>query len=278
MKYIEFTFFEVPDKARENILAELSLLDMNGIEEGDDVIHVFFEEASFPESKCKLIAEQYNLKYDQKIIEEENWNETWENNFQPLIIDGYCSVRAHFHPAPSSILYDIIITPKMSFGTGHHATTDLMITMMRVIDFKEKTVFDYGTGTGILAILAKKSGAASIFAIDIDKWSVENAKENFQFNDADDIELAQGTLEQVSGSFDIILANINRNVLTESMKGLHDLLKPDGQLLLSGILLTDQEIIEHAAFENGFKLIKSDNKNNWMAMLFHKPNPDAHVL
>ena len=278
MKYIQFSFYDIKDQDNELLLAQLSLLDINGIEEGEDAIHVFFEQDAFPEEKCIEIATQFKLRYEQKVINEENWNETWEKNFQPLIIDGYCGVRAHFHPQAKDVLYDIIITPKMSFGTGHHATTELMITMMREIDFKQKYVFDYGTGTGILAVLAKKLGASAVFAIDIDKWSVENAAENFQLNDSSDIELRQGTLDQVKGSFEIILANINRNVLTESMKGLHALLKPDGQLLLSGILLDDQEIIEQSALANGFSLIKFKSKNNWMAMLFHKPNPDAHVL
>ena len=278
MKYIQFTLLNVPEAIKELILAQLSLLEINGIEELQGNIHVFFEEEAFPEAICKDLAKQYHLEMEHRVIEEENWNEAWEKNFQPLIIDGFCSVRAYFHPKPEGVLYDIIITPKMSFGTGHHATTELMITMMRQMDFKDQKVFDYGTGTGILAILAEKLGAASVFAIDIDHWSVENAAENFEFNEAKNISLAQGTIDVVEDHYDVILANINRIVLVESMTQLHHLLIPNGHLLLSGIMLEDKEIIEQSALDNGFTLLKTSNKRNWMTMLFHKSKPDAHVL
>lgn len=278
MKYIQFSFLNVPEQNRELLLAQLSLLTITGMEEQEGNIHVFFEEMEFAEAICTDLAKQYQVATNIKLIEEENWNETWEQNFQPLVIDGFCSVRAYFHPQPKDVLYDLIITPKMSFGTGHHATTELMITMMKSLNLKEQKVFDYGTGTGILAILAEKLGAKSVFAIDIDKWSVENAMENFKFNNTKNSTIAQGMINKVNDRFNVILANINRTVLVESMAQLRSLLEPNGLLLLSGILLEDQDVIEQSALSNGFILQETKKKNNWMAMLFHKEQPNAHVL
>jgi len=279
MSHIQFLFIKVPEAQKELLIAQLSLLDFNGIEEVDEDISVFFVADKFPIESCVAIAASFDLRYEVSTIEEVNWNEEWEKNFQPLLIDGFCSIRAHFHPQPEEALYDIIITPKMSFGTGHHATTALMISMMRTLDFGERSVFDYGTGTGILAILAEKLGAASVFAIDIDKWSVENAAENFQFNSSKNIKLKQGTLQDIQAvPFDIILANINRSVLLDSMTGLHGLLVPKGLLLLSGILDEDRALIERNALDRGFVLLQSNSKNNWSAMLFQRHGPDAYLL
>jgi ribosomal protein L11 methyltransferase len=198
-------------------------------------------------------------------IPEQNWNAVWESNFEPVVVDDFCAVRADFHQPIKNVQHEIIITPKMSFGTGHHATTYMMIEQMSNIDFTKKRVFDFGTGTGILAILAQKLGAASITASDNDEWSIENAEENFQKNDVHSIILYRSSAIP-KDSFDIILANINRNVLSEYASALVNILSPNGVLLVSGILKEDEKIIV-AAF-NILQPIKVQQNKNWVSILF----------
>jgi ribosomal protein L11 methyltransferase len=198
-------------------------------------------------------------------IPEQNWNAVWESNFEPVVVDDFCAIRADFHQPIKNVQHEIIITPKMSFGTGHHATTYMMIEQMSNINFTKKRVFDFGTGTGILAILAQKLGAASITAIDNDEWSIENAKENFQKNDVHSITLYRSSA-MPKDSFDIILANINRNVLNEYASALVSILSPKGVLLVSGILKEDERVIV-AAF-NILQPIKVQQNKNWISILF----------
>jgi len=206
---------------------------------------------------------------------EQNWNATWESNFEPVVIEGFCSVRADFHAPIAGVQYDIRITPKMSFGTGHHATTRLMMTQMEDLDFKHKSVFDYGSGTGILAILAEMLGATQVDAVDIDEWSYENGLENVTTNQCKHITVAQGDINWVKPGtkYDIILANINRHILLESMAQLNNLLLADGHLLLSGILkLQDTHIIVEKAKSCGFEMLRQTEDNGWTAILFKKVN------
>ena len=206
------------------------------------------------------------------MIPETNWNASWESNFPPIIMDDFCSIRADFHPRPENVTFDILITPKMSFGTGHHATTSMMIQFMKELNFQNKRVFDYGTGTGILAILAHFLGAKEIHAIDIDKWSVENARENFERNNCSDILLELGELSLIQNNqpYDIILANINRNVLLDSMERLAELLSDKGKLLLSGILIEDKEIIKQTAATVKLQCLNEKNQGQWSSILFEK--------
>lgn len=218
---------------------------------------------------------QTNIPFVLSEEAEQNWNATWESNFEPVVIEGFCSVRADFHDPIPGVQYDIRITPKMSFGTGHHATTRLMMTQMKDLDFKNKSVFDYGSGTGILAILAEMLGATHVDAIDIDEWSYENGLENVTTNQCKHIVVAQGDINWVKPGtkYDIILANINRHILLESMAQLDSLLHADGQLLLSGILkLQDTNIIVEKAKFCGFKMLRQTEDNGWTAILFEKVN------
>ncbi len=253
-------------------MALLSTLNFTGFEETEEAVIAYTEEAEYDEQGLQEIAEGLQLPFQKEVLAQRNWNEEWEKNFEPVIIDGFCSVRADFHPQPANVAYDIVITPKMSFGTGHHATTALMMTFMRELDFNQKQVFDFGTGTGILAILAEMLGADQVFAIDNDEWSFENAQENCIRNKTGKIIVQQATADDIpeSTQFDIILANINRHILLAYMDKMASLLKDRGVLLLSGILPEDVDIISAAAATAGFIYQKERTERNWVCMQFSR--------
>jgi ribosomal protein L11 methyltransferase len=206
----------------------------------------------------------------KEVIAPRNWNAEWEQNFQPVIIDGFCGIRAHFHAPLNNVQHEIIITPKMSFGTGHHATTYLMIQSMEQFDFKEKNVLDFGTGTGVLAILAERLGAATITAIDNDEWSITNAEENIALNHCSNITLSQADSLQMSTEFDTILANINKHVLIANMGGIKQHLTQGGVVIMSGLLTGDRPDIEKCAINNGLTVMDCKIKGDWMCLLFKK--------
>jgi ribosomal protein L11 methyltransferase len=238
-------------------------LEAIGFEQTDTHLLAYFEKDNFKSYEVNNLVKEFTFNITS--IPEQNWNAVWESNFEPVVVDDFCAIRADFHQPIKNVQHEIIITPKMSFGTGHHATTYMMIEQMSNIDFTKKRVFDFGTGTGILAILAQKLGAASITAIDNDEWSIENAKENFQKNDAHSITLYRSSA-MPKDSFDIILANINRNVLNEYASALVSILSPKGVLLVSGILKEDERVIV-AAF-NILQPIKVQQNKNWISILF----------
>ncbi|MBI3235574.1 MAG: 50S ribosomal protein L11 methyltransferase, partial [Bacteroidetes bacterium] len=205
-------------------------------------------------------------------IAPQNWNADWEASFQPVTIESSIYIRAPFHEAVPNIQYDLVIQPKMSFGTGHHDTTASVMEMMLKLNFNNKTVFDYGCGTGILSVLASKMGAKSIFANDIDDWAFENVAENLELNHIENVDYKQGDISLVNEHiYDIILANINRNVLLDSMENMSKLLNSGGQLLMSGFYIEDIEIINEAAVNYGLKqLSKQSTDRNWTVMLYEK--------
>jgi ribosomal protein L11 methyltransferase len=225
----------------------------------------YFSENDFDSGAIKKILEGYD--YELTDIEERNWNKVWETNFDPVRVEDFCLVRAEFHEPSDSVEYEIIITPKMSFGTGHHATTYMMMMQMREMDFQNKSVFDFGTGTGLLAILAERLGAESVVAIDVDDWSIENAKENLDRNGCQKIAVSKSSLvpDQI---FDIILANINRNVILDNVQSIVRSTKPGGHVLLSGLLETDETEIVEAAKKEGLQLKKQLLRNGWISLLF----------
>jgi ribosomal protein L11 methyltransferase len=270
MNHIKLNFGIADQEKKETLMAMLSALDFIGFEETEDGLLAYLEEPAYHEEEIKNIADQFQISFQKEVVGKRNWNEEWEKNFEPVIIDGFCSVRAYFHPKPDNVEYDIVITPKMSFGTGHHATTALMMEFMRSVDFKDKEVFDFGTGTGILAILAEFLGAASVLAIDNDDWSVENAIENCERNDAHKIKIQLATADDLEAGlqFDIILANINRHILLEYMDRMAMQLKPGGTLLLSGILPEDIIMVHTAAEQSGFVYQQEKIMNNWACMQF----------
>jgi len=270
MNHIKLSFGISDQEQRETLMAMLSVLNFIGFEEKEDALDAYMDEADYVAEEVQAITMPMNINYQTELIAMRNWNEEWEKNFEPVIIDGFCSVRADFHSKPEGVEYDIVITPKMSFGTGHHATTALMMEFMRGLDFKGKCVFDFGTGTGILAILAEMLGAASILAIDNDEWSVTNSIENAARNNATRIEIRQATADDLEPGlqFDIILANINRHILLAYMHTMASQLKAAGTLLLSGILPEDISMVREAAEAAGFIYGQEKIMNNWVCMQF----------
>jgi len=250
---------------QEELIAMFDDYSATGFEQTDDKLMAYFVEDGFIEDEVVKILEGYNYTISE--IEETNWNEEWERNFHPVIVDDFCAVRAHFHEPISNVKHEIIITPKMSFGTGHHATTYMMMEQMKDLHFTNKKVFDFGTGTGILAIVAKKLGAATITAIDIDEWSIENAKENFERNNCSMIDVHLSTTIP-SQQFDIIVANINRNVILQYLPQLKEALMPEGRLLLSGLLVQDEKDIRNAGHSHNLKLKKIKERSGWVSLLF----------
>jgi ribosomal protein L11 methyltransferase len=250
---------------QEELIALLSDLPVNGFEETSDRLIAWFPEEGFDEKLAADILQGYD--YQAETVNEKNWNEEWEKNFKPVVVGNFCTVRASFHPPVQNTKHEIIITPKMSFGTGHHATTWMMIDQMQNIDFNGKDVFDFGTGTGILAILAEKLGAASVTAIDVDDWSVKNALENLSENNCKRISVTESTVLP-GAAFDVILANINRNVILQYMDGLRKICRPNAIILFSGLLRTDEDVVREAAASAGFKLINRLEKDNWISLVF----------
>jgi ribosomal protein L11 methyltransferase len=265
-RFIEIEFIDINTAVNELLIASLEE-SSTGFEEGENFLKAYFDEDDFNENAIIELAGENKLRYKKKIIEKTNWNKVWESNFQPVIVDDFAAVRADFHQPITTVLHEIIITPKMSFGTGHHATTYMMMEQMKDIDFTNKTVFDFGTGTGILAILAEKLGASSIVAIDVDGWSIENTKENIEKNHCAKIEVSLSSVIPTQ-QFEIILANINRNVILDYLPQLKKAIVPKGYILLSGLLATDEQDIVKACEALNWQLLKQKQKNNWISLLF----------
>ena len=267
--YTEVLFENLNQETNDLLIANLQEM-AEGFEEENHNLKVIFLQEHFNEEAIAEIASLYQLTYTQKEIAPENWNAMWESNFSPVIVDDFVGIRADFHEPVTNVQHEIIITPKMSFGTGHHATTHLMMQQMGKINFRNQSVFDFGTGTGVLAILAHKLGAQSVAANDIDDWSIENARENFERNGIHTIDLFKSDSGAANKNFDIILANINRNVLLDNMQILSDQLSNGGTLVLSGILEEDISAIVDCSSSNGLDLREKSAKNNWVCLLFEK--------
>lgn len=251
---------------QEELIAFFDDYHPSGFEQTDETLKAYFDEKDFEETEIQRILEGYD--YSRNTVDEQNWNHVWEQNFQPVTVEQFCAVRAHFHAPITNVEHEIVITPKMSFGTGHHATTYMMMQQMQKINFKNKTVFDFGTGTGILAILAEKRGAAKITAIDVDDWSIENARENFERNGCQNISVSL-TSNLPPQQFDVVLANINRNVILAYMEPLGKMVS-DGLILFSGLLVDDEAAVTTAAEEQQFRLMRKEERLGWVSLLFEK--------
>jgi ribosomal protein L11 methyltransferase len=267
MKYIQIQI-EANEFQQEELIALLDDYGANGFEQTDDILTAYFEETEFAAGAIFKLLEGF--RYHVTNLEEQNWNAVWEQNFQPVVVDDFCSVRAHFHEPVGNVKHEILITPKMSFGTGHHATTYMMMQQMRDMDFAGKKVFDFGTGTGILSILARKLGASAITAIDVDDWSIENAIENFERNNCNDVSIKLTSFIPAI-QVDIILANINRNVILAYMEQLVNTILPGGFILFSGLLVADEEAIRNSAETQGLKAGKRLERQGWLSILCTKP-------
>lgn len=251
---------------QEALIAFLEDYRATGFEQTDETLVAWFEEGFAKEEVLKIL-EGYSFQLTE--VEGRNWNEEWERNFQPVRVDHFVAVRAHFHPPIRNVELEIIITPKMSFGTGHHATTYLMMRQMRSMDFTGKNVFDFGTGTGILSILAEKRGAQKITAIDVDDWSIENATENFERNGCTKIDVSLSS-QIPQQPFDVILANINRNVILEYMPQLAKALSPGASVLFSGLLVADEDAVKFAAQNFDLYVKSRQEEGEWISLLFVK--------
>lgn len=262
---------------RDLIIAVLDDAGYDSVMETDEGLNAYILSSRFDEKWISQLTGQFNLdkkNISWKELEEKNWNTEWENNFDPIVVDDLCIVRAPFHePAGEKFKYELIIQPKMSFGTGHHATTYLMIkSQIRHMDHNAMKVLDAGCGTAILAVMAEKLGAQKIIAYDIDEWSVENAPENVELNDCRNVETLQGTIAQLSldKNFDIILANINKNVLLEEISAYVGHLNENGKLLLSGFFKEDIADLDEKALNMGLTKIREDYKDGWACILYKK--------
>lgn len=267
-QYTQITFQPVSPEQQEILIAQLADAGFEGFEESDDSLHAFIISGQYDAVLLQEMAAQHHVTFTEKQVAEENWNQNWESSFDPVIVDDFAGIRAGFHEPIQGVAHEIVITPKMSFGTGHHATTHMMVQAMRDISFSGKTVFDFGTGTGILAILAEKLGASAVTAIDNDDWSITNAAENLERNHCSRIHLGKAEALPAGQAFDIILANINKNVILGHFDSLQLQLAKNGTLVLSGLLETDETDIQAKARQFGLIEGEKKSRNNWICLIF----------
>lgn len=254
------------------LVAELGSVGFESFTENEDGVIAFIQEADWKESLLNdiqiLESDEVGFSYEVEEIEQVNWNKEWENNFEPIVVENEVSIRAPFHSNPN-LKYDIIIEPKMSFGTGHHETTYLMIKHLMALDLTGKKVLDMGCGTGILAIFAEFKGAEQIDAIDIDAWCYENSVENVERNHCQNIKVYEGDASMLKGkAYDVIIANINRNILLNDIAVYAECLNANGELYLSGFYTEDVPQINEAAEKNGLVLSVKYERNNWVGLKF----------
>lgn len=256
----------------DTLTALLDLEGMQGSEEREGLLLAYFIPQHYDREAVQKIAGEWAKWESEHVIAEQNWNAEWESNFPPIRVNDKVYVRAHFHTPAPEVEYDLLITPKMSFGTGHHETTRMMLEFLSEADCRERHVLDFGCGTGVLAILASRMGAAACVATDNDPWCVDNTGENARVNDCRNIKASNDTLNAVQGPFDLILANINLNVLLENLPRLSELLKPDGHFYLSGILQNDLPVMENALRRQGFGKKWVKTMGQWAAIHSKKSN------
>ena len=271
--YIGYTFKVKPVQSGSEILiAELGYAGFESFVETLDGVIAYIQQSehfdSILESINILKSEEFEITYTFEIIMQTNWNAEWEKSFNPIVVGDQCAIRAPFHD-PFDVKYDIIIEPKMSFGTGHHETTHMMIEHILASDFTNKSVLDMGCGTGVLAILSKKNGAEVVEAIDIDNWCYLNSLENILRNDCAEISVLQGDASLLKGKrFDVIIANINRNILLKDLSTYAACLDENGSLFLSGFYDLDCELIESSCLKLGLKFETKRIRNSWVALKF----------
>lgn len=268
--YMKLRIQTSDNETKELLIALLAAQGYEGFSEEEAALEAFIPLNAFNEGAMQEMLSPLSTPYTKEIIQPQNWNAIWEQSFEPVVIPGFATIRASFHPAREDAAYDIVITPKMSFGTGHHATTLQMMQLMQNIDMKGKRVFDFGTGTGVLAILAEKMGAAEVLAIDYDAWSIENTLENIQRNGCERIRAVQQDQPPGDAQFAIVLANITRSTLLEYMASIAACMKPGAMLLVSGFYTNENHLLEAAAADHGLMTKKHSSIDNWSAIQFIK--------
>ncbi len=273
--YIEYNFTVSPkEPATEILIAELGLAGFESFVENENGVIAYIQKDDWNAEVLKgifiLTSDEFSIEYEHKEIEQTNWNAEWEKNFQPIQVDDLVSIRAPFHKNPN-LKYDIVIEPKMSFGTGHHETTHIMVQHLLQLELENKKVLDMGCGTGILAIFAEMRGANPTDAIDIDNWCYQNSLENVERNNCHHISVFEGDSSLlVNKKYDLIIANINRNILLMDIKIYTGCLNDNGILLLSGFYQDDIPMIDQEVSKYGLKLETVIERNNWVAMKYVK--------
>jgi ribosomal protein L11 methyltransferase len=273
--YIEYNFTVYPkEPTTEILIAELGLAGFESFVENENGVTAYIQKDDWNAEVLKgifiLTSDEFSIEYEQKEIEQTNWNAEWEKNFQPIQVDDLVSIRAPFHKNPN-LKYDIVIEPKMSFGTGHHETTHMMVQHLLQLGLENKKVLDMGCGTGILAIFAEMRGANPTDAIDIDNWCYQNSLENVERNNCHHISVFEGDSSLlVNKKYDLIIANINRNILLMDIRIYAGCLNDNGILLLSGFYQDDIPMIDQEVSKYGLKLETVIERNNWVALKYVK--------
>ena len=271
--YIGYDFIVSPlQPATEILIAELGYVGFDSFVESEKGVTAYIQKdkwnAFILDDINILSSKEFEITFEFNEIEQTNWNEEWEKNFEPIVVDNQVTVRAPFHDKPTT-KYDLVIEPKMSFGTGHHETTYMMIQHILKNDFKNKSVLDMGCGTGVLAILAEKVGANELDAIDIDNWSYVNSLENVERNNCEKVSVYEGDVKLLDGNnYDIIIANINRNILLADIPRYTKCLNKNGTLFLSGFYKEDIQMIESKCNEDMLKLEEIIERGQWVSLKF----------
>jgi ribosomal protein L11 methyltransferase len=278
MRYIEINCSIHPvETGNEIAVAMLADMGCDSFVETENGILAYIQKEIFDEHELNTLFSgmsdcHFTVSYLWKEIEEQNWNTVWESNYDPVLIDGKCYIRAPFHSCRKEVEYEIVIEPKMSFGTAHHPTTSQMISYILEENCKDKTVLDMGSGTGVLAILAVMRGAKTATAIDNDEWAYENCLENVEKNAVSNIEVILGNADNITKKYDIVLANINRNILLQDMEKYVDALNENGILLLSGFYPDDLSVLKDESGKYNLVFDSCKEKENWVAVKFRKFN------
>ncbi len=273
--YLEYNFEVTPkEPGTEILIAQLGFAGFESFVENEMGLTAYIQKQDWVptilDDVTILLSDEFMISVRHKEVVQTNWNEAWEKNFNPIQVNNLVSIRAPFHKNPS-LQYDIVIEPKMSFGTGHHETTHMMIQHLLELDVRNKKVLDMGCGTGILAIFAEMKGAKSIDAIDIDSWCYKNSLENIQRNNCHHISVYEGNASLLKEQkYDIIIANINRNILLTDLVTYIACLSEKGQLLLSGFYQEDISIIDQEVVRYGLTFVKKTERNNWVALKYLK--------
>lgn len=270
MRYYEYDFALAEPEARERLIALLSMEGFEGFEEEGDGLLAYIPVDQVDETVLDQVLLHFpDLSYVRVELDDVNWNEKWENGFEPVIVEDFAAVRANFHRPVSGVRYELVITPKMSFGTGHHPTTHLMIQEMAHVAMEGKRVLDFGTGTGVLGILANKLGASEVLGIDNDEWSIRNTEENMEQNAATRMRAQLGDIppsEAEAGRFEVILANITRNVITEHLTALRAIAAPGCIWLFSGFLAEDATYMRELLETAGLTVEVIAQRGDWLVI------------
>jgi ribosomal protein L11 methyltransferase len=272
MNYFELTCNATSEQHAEILMVRLAELGFESFTDIENGIKGYIQETLYTEDvKAQVLRFHDSFYFEQSIqfLPDQNWNHEWEKNFSPINVNDKCYIRASFHKPVPEIQFDVLINPKMSFGTGHHETTYLVIAQMLELNLKDTKVCDMGCGTGILSVLAAKMGASFVLAVDTDEWAVKNARENIDTNKVKGVVVKKGDVQMLAGrTFHVILANINRNILLMDMEFYIQSLEKEGVLVLSGFFETDVSEIQMKAVSLGLKIVNVQRKNKWSMIYF----------